>query len=703
MSIYLILYLSVIFSSIWVAYTFLKKYNNLSGIFFMVFNISLSWWFFLYFLSFFTTTDVTMLAIYWKWMYFFSILGQYSLLSFIYLFSSKNKPISYRKILLLLSVIFGFVYLYIFTPYIISWVELIPEKNDYYETLWSLVYLHVFLNILFVPLFLYFVIKSYKTLININKIRLKYILVWSFIFLLLWILFQLILPIFGLYLFEKEIVILILPFLFFSWYSVTRYHFSDYTFKYNEIVSFLLSVIITLFLTVLIKNIWFSFWENFINYWWLNTNFTYIDLIFSIIIFYLIYNFLTFILPWNKDYNSLIDNLNRLKEQIPFLDNLDSLNDFLEKKILLLYRIKRTKIILKKGSKNSEIIQFFEKNIMNDLFINDIVFLEENKNKFNLEKIWKEIDKSVYIIFPMRNNMWELVWVIELWWKPLREQYYSEEIKFIKDFVNFLVWHLKYIEIYGKINDLNLNLDKEVDRKTIKYNNLLNKQKEFISVASHEIKTPVMASSLQVESIIDDIESWDMNNNLLKSELNILKDQIFKLSDLVKILFSAQKYDINKVSLYIEKVKLKDLMLWEIESVQKRSKNLVINFDFDENITFIDLDKVQFTQVISNLLNNAFKFLDKNNPRIDVIVKNEWKNITIDIDDNWNWFKFWEWKYIFDKYSTGKWKSIWLGLWLYLCKKIVEYHKWEIKALNSEKLGGANFNLVIPKIQKKDS
>jgi len=63
-----------------------------------------------------------------------------------------------------------------------------------------------------------------------------------------------------------------------------------------------------------------------------------------------------------------------------------------------------------------------------------------------------------------------------------------------------------YIDIYTKINYLTIDLDKEVDKKTIEYNNLINKQKEFISIASHEIKTPIMSASLQVESIVDDIE-----------------------------------------------------------------------------------------------------------------------------------------------------------------------------------------------------
>jgi hypothetical protein len=43
------------------------------------------------------------------------------------------------------------------------------------------------------------------------------------------------------------------------------------------------------------------------------------------------------------------------------------------------------------------------------LFINDIVFIEENKNKFNYEKIKEEIDEKDYLIFSLINNKKEFV------------------------------------------------------------------------------------------------------------------------------------------------------------------------------------------------------------------------------------------------------------------------------------------------------
>ena len=318
------------------------------------------------------------------------------------------------------------------------------------------------------------------------------------------------------------------------------------------------------------------------------------------------------------------------------------------------------------------------------------------------EKIKSQINRESYIIFPLRNNVWELIWFFELWKKMYLENYYSEEIDIIKGFVNFLSSHLKYVEIYSSINYLNLNLDKEIDKKTIEFNNLINKQKEFISVASHEIKTPIMSSSLQIESIIDDVNENSYDIDYLKEELYILKEQIFKISDLSKVLFDIEKYDIWKVNLYIERVKLETIFLNEIYYLKKINNKLEIDFIFDDKIWYIDLDKIQFTQVISNIINNANKFSDKNKPKILIKVSSIDDYIKINIDDNWVWFSYDENEYIFDKYNTWEWESIWLGLGLYLCKKITEYHWWKIKANNSKILSWASFEIIIPKLQKRD-
>gem|GEM_PF-4057656 len=72
-----------------------------------------------------------------------------------------------------------------------------------------------------------------------------------------------------------------------------------------------------------------------------------------------------------------------------------------------------------------------------------------------------------------------------------------------------------------------MNLDKKIDEKTIEYNNLINKQKEFIAMISHEIRSPVASAIFQADSMLDDIKTGDIFD--IKSELEILNSILIKI------------------------------------------------------------------------------------------------------------------------------------------------------------------------------
>ena len=109
------------------------------------------------------------------------------------------------------------------------------------------------------------------------------------------------------------------------------------------------------------------------------------------------------------------------------------------------------------------------------------------------------------------------------------------------------------------------------------------------------------------------------------------------------------------------------------------------------------IDKIQIQQVINNLLDNAVKFIsDTNNPIIIISANKKWNNLYISIEDNGKWFEWIEIKDIFDKYSTWNRWTVWLGMGLYLCKKIISMHNGIIKASVSPSLHGAMFSITIP-------
>ena len=697
MSIYIFLYIIIIAYSLYIWFNFFNKNKNIKWVSFLLFIIFSSLWFVLYFLTY-LVSDKNILLYVSRFTYWISFLGIYVLGIFLLYFDKYNfkvKEIKKIKFVSVFAILFAIIVF--FTSFTVKSIYYNFELNWYYEKFWCWYHIYLFLELIMIFVFSFIVYKKYKKLQYINKIRYKYILIWLFIFVFLGLFFQWILPVFWIYLFEKEVILYILPFLLAVWYSSTKYSFIDFSFRYKKILSFFLAVFTVVFLFYLRQQLYSYISRWFVEYWWINYNFTVFDIIIWIILFTGFYNLYLNILPWNIEYENLINYLNDLREKIPFIMDLDLLNNFLQKEAKNNFNIKYFEIKKIDSIKNQEIYNFFNKSTDNDIFINDFVFLEENKHKLNLKKIKKEINKKIAIIFPIRNNKNELVWILELGFKPFKELYFLEEINIIKKFVKFLAGHLKYIDIYNEVNNLNLCLDKKIDEKTIEYNNLINKQKEFISIISHEIKTPVMISSFQIENILDELENKKFNKNNIKKEVSLLKEQITKIANLTKTIFSVEQYDLKKIKLYLEKVDIVNLLNTEIKLIKSIYSNVKIDLNSFSKSYFIEIDKVLFTQVISNLLNNSIKFIENKNPIISITLKEEKKFLIIIIEDNWIWFKNWEEKFIFDKYNTWKNKYVWLWMWLYLCNKIVKLHKWEIIAWNSKKLWGAKFIIKIPK------
>ncbi len=694
MTLYLLLYFFIAFLLLWVWFLVFKKYIKTSGIYFLISVFCIWIRFLLYIFSFLSDFNLNIIEIIFRLMFSFSLVGVYYMLFFFLFFNIRFKN-NKKWFYLITSFFLTCLYFIIFTDFIIKWVNFDIINNKYYE-IYGLYYNYYFvLFYLFLISFLWIWLYTIKKQVYINKIRLKYIFIWFIIFIYWSQVFQLLLPLYWINILEKEIILFSLPFIIWIYFSISKYNFIDFKFIYKEIISFILSIFSTVTLFIYFKYITLSLWEKFINFWWISNSFTYIDLIFWIIFYNIFYKIYMIFIPWNNQYKRLNLILNKWRDKIPFITNIYDLNIFLSNEIKKNFNINYVNIELINNNK-WEVFNFFKNNLNAEIFIYDLVFIEENKHKFNKKKILKEINKNTNIIFPMFNNKWDLVSIFELWKKPFNEQYYLEEVDMIKDFTNFLVWHLKYIETYSKINDLNLNLDKKVDEKTIEYNTLISKQREFISMSSHEIKTPVMSASLQVENLLDDIVLWDYNKKYLLEEVGILKEQIFKISDLVINIFSVQKYDIKDAKLYIEYVKLSDIIIWEYDILYRIHPEIYFDITISDDIWFINIDKIQFTQVISNLLNNAIKFVNNKNPKIKILVKLEKNNILISIEDNWIWFKFWEEENIFEKYSTWKWKWVWIWMWLYLCKKIVELHWWKIVAKKSITLWWAKFKILIP-------
>ena len=361
MSFYVILYISVILLFIYIWIVVIKRYQNLSGFFFLLFCFSTSIWLYMYFLSFFLVTDIYILQYISQSAFALSIVWIYSLLFFI-IFYKKQKDFIFNKyFFIIMSCFIWMVGFYLWTPWIIEWMYFDEFKKDYYEIPWKFYILHIILSIAFLPLFIVSSYLKLKTLSDLSKVRLKYILLWAFALIFLALIFLLIFPLFWFRFFEKEIAILFLPFLWAVWHSMYRYNFSNIKIQIWKIIIFIHSVFLTVLFVNIIKYYYLQLGEWFLYFWWFTTQFGIFDLLIWICTYVYLHKNLTNIFLWWSKNNIFWNKIGVLKKEIPFITNLVDLNVYLRVKARKYFKIKYLHIELfqKKEWNPFLVFQFF--------------------------------------------------------------------------------------------------------------------------------------------------------------------------------------------------------------------------------------------------------------------------------------------------------------------------------------------------------
>lgn len=665
------------------------KYKYTSGIFFLFFSIITSLWLLLYTLVFSNALNQDTLLVLNRLMYFLSLVGIYNMLFFVGFF--RTKIVKYKRFkFAVLWFMLGIFLVTLFTPYILESVTFSNEKQRYIENYGVGYNIFTFLYILFLPLFIlasYFKVRSLNSL---EKTQLAYVIIGFFILVSLWITYLTILPLFWVHMLDENVIFIIIPFLIFTGISIHSFKFINHSILITRIISFFFSACISVFTVSLIKNyyIQYEIWET-------SKDYNIADLILIILLFYWINSIINSRLFYNKWFVEFSNSLAYIKKQLTYIHNIDEVNTVLTQSFKKFFWIQQAYLILWNIEKHP--LKTFFKEVHNtQFFVNEASFIHKFRNKIDSIALKKELINGEYLILPLYKNK-KIIGLFCIGKKQFKDYFFMDEINALKDFCSFLETHLKYLESFKKVHELSVNLDKQVDKQTFEYNQLINKQKEFINMISHEVKGPIASSIFQIDTIIEDFEEGTLKGREMEKELHILNDLLLKTWDLVNKLFSIQQFEMNTKSLFKEEVKIVDLLQNELNIFEKLHPHIDFRWSFDTDIWYITLDKVQFRQVIDNLINNAVKVIDKKKWKIYISCHKIKNNLLkISIEDNGKWFTDIEIENIFEKYSTGKSSSVWLWMGLYLCKTIVDMHWWNIQASFGKKLWWAKIIITIP-------
>ena len=224
-------------------------------------------------------------------------------------------------------------------------------------------------------------------------------------------------------------------------------------------------------------------------------------------------------------------------------------------------------------------------------------------------------------------------------------------------------------------------------------------QKDFINNMTHEFKTPI--SSIKVAADVLSKNELIKKNPRLLQYAKIISDQNKRLNSQVEKVLHLAKLEGADFKLQKTTFSLEDTLRQIIkdESVKHQNiPNLIISEVYSGQEIMISADLLHFTNIISNILDNAIKY-SGSVKKINFEITSLHGKVNINISDNGNGMDTEQLGKIFTKFyrvPTGNLHNVkGFGLGLYYVKNICSAHGWTIRA-NSQIGEGTCFTIEIP-------
>jgi signal transduction histidine kinase len=226
-------------------------------------------------------------------------------------------------------------------------------------------------------------------------------------------------------------------------------------------------------------------------------------------------------------------------------------------------------------------------------------------------------------------------------------------------------------------------------------------QKEFINIASHEMKTPTQA----ILGYSDLLESHpDKRQEMIQA----ISRNAVRLQRLTSDILDVTRIESQSLRLNKEVFSLDDIVTSIVQDYrtqiekENRALNIFYNHGFNRNSIIVEADRERITQVISNLLNNALKFTRTGTITISAIGKVS--EAIVCIRDTGAGIRPEILPRLFTKFTTNS--DTGTGLGLFISKSIIESHGGKMTAQNNNINGGlekgAMFCFSLP-ITKKNT
>ena len=224
----------------------------------------------------------------------------------------------------------------------------------------------------------------------------------------------------------------------------------------------------------------------------------------------------------------------------------------------------------------------------------------------------------------------------------------------------------------------------------------------FISVISHELKTPVALIKGYADTLLREDARWD--EETMQESLTVILEETERLNHLIDNLLDASRLQAGALPLEWDEVALDALSERVGRRFRTQTKIHDITVSFPSTFPVVTGDVVRLEQVLNNLVSNAIKY-SPDGGRIVISGRVSAGEVVVTVSDEGVSIPFEEQPRVFERFFRGarerRQSTPGAGLGLYLAKAIVEAHNGRIW-VESDPGHATSFSFAIPLQQNPD-
>lgn len=250
----------------------------------------------------------------------------------------------------------------------------------------------------------------------------------------------------------------------------------------------------------------------------------------------------------------------------------------------------------------------------------------------------------------------------------------------------------------GEIAELGQTFDMMCD----KIQNLDKQRSEFVSDASHELKTPLASMKILVESLL---YQDNVPEEVYKDFLSDINGEIDRLNSLITDLLLLSKMDSDIMTINLETINLSSLVNKCVEALRPiaQMRDIRITENLESGLE-IECDPLKLRQALNNLIENAIKYT-QDGGHVQVSSKRRGNEVAVQIEDDGIGMSEEHLQHIFERfYRVDKARSRetgGTGLGLHIVRRIALMHNGRVEVESAEGQG-SKFTLILPVTQKRE-